>query len=1239
MKTLLSILTRGWFLGLVGVLFLIVLVWFLGPLIGFGDVRPLEGIAARLVVALVLLLIWALLVLIGVWRRHRRQAALVEGMTQNAGADSGGADAGPEVEALRQGLQSALTDLQRMRRKDGKGGRRYLYELPWYLIIGPPGAGKTTALANSGLGFPLGKDGERAKIAGAGGTRHCDWWFTDEAVLLDTAGRYTTQDSQAATDAAAWEGFVDILRKTRPRQPVNGLLVAISLSDIMTASESERREHALAIRKRISELYDRLGLRLPVYVMLTKVDLVAGFMEFFADLRRDGRAQVWGMTFPMAETRRGEVVSDPLDSFGDEFDLLLERLEQHRLDRLHQEDDFARAGLISGFPLQVAALREPVAQLLEQAFRAGRYEDPVMLRGVYFTSGTQEGTPIDRVMAGLANRFGVPPARFGAFRGQGRSYFLTRLLREVIFGEAGLVGRNRRTERRMKLVRGLALGTAAVLLVTGAGLWTWSTLVNLDLIKGVEDGLDRYRAHVQQIRPDDGGALVVESSDLRPILPALAALRDLPTGYAERDRPAPMGSGFGLYQGAKLAQQTQSAYRDGLNSLLLPRLTYRVREMLLEAEELESLYGLLKIYLMLGGQGPMDPALIRQWTRLDIARRHGGGRNEALRAEIAGHVAALTDGLMKPMPMDGPLIQRTRDTLKQQPMAESAYALIRDSAAARALPDWRIIDAAGPSGPRVFTRRSGASLNEGVDGFYTYRGFSTVFLPYLVDAADEIASNSWVMGDQEVLDEAGVRRLERDLAALYLDDYVAVWDTLLADIVLKPFENSEDALTIVGLLSGANSPLRNLLEEVSQQTRLARPEDQSGGALGALAAGGLGAVENAEGVEEAAGQARQVGQALGLGTGRLSTVERLAGIFSDSGLTSSGGRTGGAGGGGGDTALPGQFVNDRFARLHAFVRAPDGGTPPLETTIDQLERAYDGLRRVADSGGNLAALSGVGAGGGGGGSGVDAIRRLDDAAEQAPAPLSGWLEHIATGGQTIAVGSTRTTLGDAWKADVLPLCREALNGRYPFAGGSQREVALADFTRLFSPGGLIDGFFRNNLLPYVDLGSKPWRSRRHNGIDLNLSRATLAQFERAAAIRDAFFPTGAAQLNVPFQVTPVALDPAANQVVLEIAGQTVSYGHGPVTATAMQWPGPGTRSRIAFQPSEAGGQSMAIFEGPWSFFRLLDQARRQGGGTGDRFRAVFSSGGRTATFEIRAGSVMNPFNLPELRAFRCPGTL
>ena len=169
----------------------------------------------------------------------------------------------------------------------------------------------------------------QSAVAGVGGTRMCDWWFTESAVLIDTAGRYTTQDSDAAVDKAGWQAFLGLLRRTRARQPLNGVLVAIALSDIAAAPAAERLAHARAIRRRVKEVYDQLGVRVPVYALFTKADLIAGFTEFFDDLDRERRGQVWGMTFPLNKSEAGTA-----GLFGGEFAILVERLNERLLDRL-----------------------------------------------------------------------------------------------------------------------------------------------------------------------------------------------------------------------------------------------------------------------------------------------------------------------------------------------------------------------------------------------------------------------------------------------------------------------------------------------------------------------------------------------------------------------------------------------------------------------------------------------------------------------------------------------------------------------------------------------------------------------------------------------------------------------------------------------------------------------------------------------------------------------------------------
>jgi type VI secretion system protein ImpL len=470
LKTIGAILGARWFLSLLGAVLLALVIWFFGPLLAFGEVRPLESELARAFAVLVITFLWGASNLYAQRRASKTNAELAGELAAPPAA--GPADA--ELGELADRFARAMEQLKK-HRFAGRRGRRYLHQLPWYLLIGPPGSGKTTALVQSGLRFPLAQGHHDYEVKGVGGTRNCDWYFTDEAVLIDTAGRYTTQDSHSEADHAAWVGFLDLLKKYRKKRSINGVLVAVSVADLLEGGEAMLTAHAHAIRSRLTELHERLDVRFPVYVLITKADLLAGFTETFADLGETDREQVWGWTSPLQADRRPAVTKDAV---GPVFDQLIDRLNQRVLDRVHTERDLGRRAAIFSFPSQVATLKAPLADFLGKIFYESGYEAAPLLRGAYLTSGTQEGTPIDRLLQAMSASFGIRHEPAHRLQGD-RSFFLTRLLRDVVFAEAGLVTSDAKRERRQAWLRRAAwAGGALLILGMGTAWWrsprTWS---------------------------------------------------------------------------------------------------------------------------------------------------------------------------------------------------------------------------------------------------------------------------------------------------------------------------------------------------------------------------------------------------------------------------------------------------------------------------------------------------------------------------------------------------------------------------------------------------------------------------------------------------------------------------------------------------------------------------------------------------------------------------------------------
>lgn len=1179
MTKVLKVLLGRWFLSFIGAASVAVLIWFLGPLLTF-----LESATTRLIVVAAIFLVWLIANLLLDHFARRAQKRMVDELTEAKPDPAVAAReaAQEEVALLRERLKETLKAL-RGTAKNRLFAPTYLYELPWYMLIGPPGSGKTTALRNSGLNFPLSDRFGRDPVRGVGGTRNCDWWLTEDAVLLDTAGRYVTQDSAREVDQQAWLGFLDLLKNFRPRQPINGAIVAIGLPDIAAMSAEERDSHARAIRARLKELRERFGLRFPVYVVFAKLDLIAGFVEFFGNLDRQAREQVWGMTFPLeaADEQQGH-----LSTFEAEFDALLARLNGRIPDRMIEERDVERRALIFGFPSQMALLKATLTEFLHSIFAPSRFEERALLRGVYFTSATQEGTPVDRLIAAVAQSFGIERQILPAFHGAGRGYFLTRLFKELIFGEASLVSADPRQQRRRLWRRRVLSAGVAMVALAILGAWTWSYFANRALIAQVDRAAHRYETTVTPL-----DERVVNDDDVARILPALDAVRQLPTGFADAGKSIPIGLTFGLYQGDKLGEEAKFAYRRSLNGLLLPRLLVGVHNQLQANLDDPSLTNvLLQVYLMLGQQGPLNGDLIERtvdtiWGNRPLSTTDQASARRALRQ----HVDALLAGPMPAIPLDTALVARARDVVARIPLAARAYRRIETSAAALALPPWRIIDHAGPAADQVLTRASGKPLTEGIAGLYTRDGFRKVVLVEAPVVVKQLMEETWVLGTRNTVPPTPdrVRQAVNDTVALYLQDYIRRWDSLLADIRIVPSTNLNATLNTLNALSGPASPLKRLLVAAAAETTLVPPKQANAGAA-ARAAAAVAAPNRA-----------------------LSALARAAGT---------------------DSTRLGKVVDDHFSALHALAAGAATGHSQIDYVDKLLGDLYTSLSAQAAS---------PGATGPGAQPPISpAASQLAQMARRLPPPLGDIVASIASGSSNVSIGNTRRQIADLYLSSVLPFCRQALQGRYPIDRSSKVDISLGDFASLFRPNGVLDGFFKTDLAKYVDTTRLPWRNQRVDNVDLDLSQAALSQFQRAQAVRNAFFANGGATPSASFSVEPIGLSSNAAQVTLSVDGQRVVYAHGPVEPVSMTWPGASgvMAARLTFTPVSGASTPGLTADGPWALFRLLGKGKVERK-FADQFTMAFTVGTMSASFRIHASSVRNPFQSDLLGQFRCVGRL
>ncbi|WP_210528255.1 type VI secretion system membrane subunit TssM [Rubellimicrobium arenae] len=1160
----------------VGIVLLCVLVWQFGAIVKIGEAVPLESPTVRLIAIGMIVVAWLVSVLLAQLRAARANRIFVEELAQpQRPVERPGQSA---VEEINTKFQAVLAEMKRSR----LGDRRFLRDVSWYLFIGPPGTGKTTALRQSGLHFPidLGDD-----LRGVGGTRNCDWFFADDAVLVDTAGRYTEQASAPEVDAAEWLGFLDLLRKHRGRRALNGVIVAISVRELL-GPKDDLRAHGREIRKRLAELRDRLALDLPVYLVVTKLDLVPGFDAFYGELTQEEREQVWGATFP---PRKGVDAA----AVGHELEALAAQAEARVAGLLAEDLPLSRRAEIFRFPAQILRLEAPLRLLVEAAFGQTRYDEAPWLRGVYLTSATQEGSPIDRLVAELADDFGLPPQVPAPGRhGEKRSFFLRRLFTDVMFREAGLGILDPRAEDRRKWIWRGTLATSVLVTACLAAVFVFS----FGRYSGVIAEQERQLTGLQG-RLADVAARQAPTDPLDLDL-ALAAMDEVEA--AAVSVPKHPLTILGPTAGRELAETQRIAYDRALSNILRPRMVAVLESTIWrQIRDPDYLLGALKTYYMMTGLAPFDREFASVWWQealpsgapIDPFPTESARRHQAAALERWGR----DDSTIAP---DQPLVQAALQALCEIPLAVRAYNALMSDPAVTALPEWTPAEAAGPHGPKIFTRLSGRTLQAGLAGAFTYDGFHDTVLPLVPEIAAQAALDRLVFaGGCQDSAEADAGVLEQEILRLYEQDYIAQWDGFLRDIRLAPIGDLTVATENLKDLASDDSALRRLLRAVVDETELTRVETAEAG-------GGEGG-EVPPGLVSAAVK-------------RLGALGRLARTGAKV-VPASGSRT--------STATPaGDEVAAHFRPLKTVIDSVDDAPPRIDDVVAALGALANELQTVAASPDPEAALLARG--------GLPELTgAIADVARDLPDPVDDWVAGIA--GDTIAVTREAVVaqLNARLQADVLPFCRSATAGRYPFDAASAIDVTVADFQRLFGTGGLFDEFTGSQLLPYVDTTTRPWRWRA----DFGLPPESLRPFEKARTIRDALFPGGAGPL-LAFTLEPKDLTANASRVTLNVDGQVLVYFNAATRPVPMTWPGTdGTNLvSLSFAPIDGSAEAITTETGAWAFLRLIHDGDLSRTELPELFRLRLTLGGFAATFDLRAASVDNPFDLGMFDGFACP---
>jgi len=707
---------------------------------------------------------------------------------QGAGKASSLPPAGEDSQQLKAAFADAIDVLH----NPAWGGRkRNRYDTPWYMMLGASGAGKTSVLLNSGLDFPL---AERfGRHAADQETRFCDWWFSNDAVFIDLAGRYTTQNSGSEQDRLGWHTLLGLLRRYRRRQPINGVILTVSLEDFLTASPEQRSTQARTLRARLDELATSFGVNLPIYLLWTKADLLAGFAEYFSDLRGDAAEQVWGFTLP---SQVPSMLSP--DGIGNEFRALLTRLNARLLERLQAETSAEKKAHMLGFPQQYEIILPLLSDFLAQTFSSNRYTRQPTLRGVYFCSARQEGVPLDCLTPAVAPQFSIAGAENE--RGTSRSYFLRQFFQSVLIPEANLMGGNRQQEQQLVWLRRAsfaALGGFSVLL---AALWGRAYFAQQHFVEDIQHRLSGIQLQASQLKT---GAALNETADL------MAATRQIVTLSAEQ---ADRSWRFIGLQDNRLHASAQLLYRRLLTQVFLPSLGNSIKQRFTQANE-QDLYAHLRAYLMLVHPEHREMSYLSTWLDRFMTERNASPAQTKLLV-TALFDAAPAARLASP---DEMAIKQARAVLLAQPLPQRVYQQLKAQHAGETIDirqeanfdfgtTFRIKGRANPYlVPKLFTKPGYQQLN-------------------LAEAIEQLKKDRWMWGEAAAFSDENLVRTETQVRALYLAEYTEHWRNLLENLEIPAPGNLNEGVGLMRRLTAVDqSPLLQMLKTVQFHTGLTEP--------------------------------------------------------------------------------------------------------------------------------------------------------------------------------------------------------------------------------------------------------------------------------------------------------------------------------------------------------------------------------------------------------------------------------
>lgn len=656
--------------------------------------------------------------------------------------------------------------------------------LPWLLTLGALDSGKVAIIRKAGL-----KSMADAKATQSG--HYFEYYITREAVIFDTASKLMDcEDDQKAV--SLWRGFLQNCRYYH-RSLFNGVMIHLSIQQLMSAEPNQLKQILSHHKRQLQQLNQCLSKPTPTFICINHMDSISGFNAFFAGLDPKEHEQPWGILF---EQSHFSDLNDLCERFDQQYDILVQKLHNQLVSKLHQEAQYDKRCLMTEFPVQIEAIKRSLARIVQYLSDCFINPKCLQLQGIFFTGTGESEERVDRLLSSLNKTFTLTTTAPN-ITDACTAYFIRGLYTQVIFPCIWQQQQQLNWYYRYPNFRYMASwGMASTTMILCIIIWTHQLSHNIQTIEAIQQDLSRYFNHIEQ----HGDSV----SD------RIQAMNNLARAVAKLAEPHAFSFKQSLFKHESLIELAAKAYEKTVEAFLYRYLTETLENILTHPQKNSGIeiYQGLRFYLQLIRHQTIDVLNFESW----LQRNNSTFKlNAKQMLGLRQHLQNFSNDPNASINVNLPLIAKSREQLFNLPSDELALIILLLELAYE-IPDREIslknINQIAP----VLTKKT----NLVIPGIYSQEVFVTTYEKLIPQAANIAMKGNWVTG--KINKPIPNSQFIQEITDLYTRKYLDTWKTMFEELQLRDFTSYQHAIQVMDNFTNQNSPLYELLQILNYHT-------------------------------------------------------------------------------------------------------------------------------------------------------------------------------------------------------------------------------------------------------------------------------------------------------------------------------------------------------------------------------------------------------------------------------------